>query len=404
MSSVSSSNSTYPIPNDENTNLTSNPGNPASNLSWQSALWALVAIALNTMTQSSAYSHSLFSDPFSLLRASPILCLADLLVTLVWLLKLSVFSRTRIPFLEAVRYFQKDNDLDKKEERVSVLTVVLFILGPFPQFIKLNACSGIFWTLTWSWIYMLCYVVTAVTIMAGGAEEHDESVIRTGTRLRDETKELLATISEVILGAAWITQVIFTLWLIKTSLFTHAIHVFVARSFVISLFVFYFLLVIPGFIYMVLKFCLLLCCCHWEVGMWFDVIFGLGYVRFWYYVWRAHRDAVWQTFILDGTPDPFTVWSTLIWLLSLVIWPLVAYQLLYFLSGRMGSNLEISLRRIPDRETTTSSEPKSGPDQSTNAVIQLLFAIGMLGLGLGYYWQVYNPADTNKPGWVDVFG
>lgn len=38
------------------------------------------------------------------------------------------------------------------------------------------------------------------------------------------------------------------------------------------------------------------------------------------------------------------------------------------------------------------------------ASFQFLFAIAMLLVALAYYWQVYDPADTVKLGWVDVFG
>jgi hypothetical protein len=86
-----------PIPNNGTVPPISNPGSP-SQLSWQPALWALIAIALSTMTQSSSSSNSLFSDPFSLLRASPILCLADLLVMRMWLLTLTLFLRPRLSF------------------------------------------------------------------------------------------------------------------------------------------------------------------------------------------------------------------------------------------------------------------------------------------------------------------
>ena len=67
----------------------------------------------------------------------------------MWLLTLMLFSRPRLSFLEAVRCFRKETGLEKKKERLSVLTIgrVLFVLGPLPQFIKLNARAGIPWTL-----------------------------------------------------------------------------------------------------------------------------------------------------------------------------------------------------------------------------------------------------------------
>lgn len=99
---MSLSNSTYPSPNNSMNPILS-PATP-SQLSCQSALWALVAIALNTMTHSSPYSNSLFSDSFSLFRASPIYCLSNISVILFWVLKLTVFTRPRIPFLKRYNY------------------------------------------------------------------------------------------------------------------------------------------------------------------------------------------------------------------------------------------------------------------------------------------------------------
>jgi hypothetical protein len=146
MSNTLSWNFSCPVPNNGTVPPISSPGSP-SQLSWQSALWALIAIAVNTMTQSSPSSNSLFSDLLSLLRALLILCLADLLVMQMWLLTLTLFSRPRLSFLEAVRCLRKETGLERKEKRFSVLTIVLFVLGPLPQLIKLNACTGIPWTL-----------------------------------------------------------------------------------------------------------------------------------------------------------------------------------------------------------------------------------------------------------------
>lgn len=94
MDSMIPPNSIHSVLNNGTSNSIANPAS-SSQLSWQSALSSLVALALNTMTQSSPSSHSLFSDLFSLLRASPIICLADLLFMLLWLAKLTLISHQR---------------------------------------------------------------------------------------------------------------------------------------------------------------------------------------------------------------------------------------------------------------------------------------------------------------------
>jgi hypothetical protein len=415
MNSTSSFNSTYPVPKNGTSRSISSPA-LRSELSWQSSLWALVAIALNTMTQSSPYSNSLFSDAFSLLRSSPIFCLADLLVMNLWLLKLTLFSHRKISFLEAVRCFRKEAGLEKKEERVSILTVVLFILGPLPQFIKLNACAGIPWTLAWTWIYMFCYVFTAVTIVFGRGNDQDYQLLRAGTTLSKEAKEFLKNASNWIYIVAHLGQTAFSIWLIKRSLYTHAIQVLINGFFMVCL-IMCTVVAFPAICISIgLSRFIRRCLGYREGGLLGGTIciccgashlFVLG-------MSLGIPNAGDFIDVIKGGPEPFTPWSTVLWFLAIIIWPVIGLLILNFVSARVGPNLEISLRHFPNHEAESraaipidseqSERAKHISDQIWNATFQPFFAVAMLVFALAYYWQIYDPADTLKPGWVDVFG
>jgi len=79
------------------------------------------------------------------------------------------------------------------------------------------------------------------------------------------------------------------------------------------------------------------------------------------------------------------------------------------LSMWMGPSLEVSIRDSHERELSAGAlhqkdNPKKKEEQADAAQFQLFFALAMLVLALAYYWQRYNPSDTMKPSWVDVFG
>lgn len=142
----------------------------------------------------------------------------------MWLLTLMLFSRPRLSFLEAVRCFRKETGLEKKKERLGVLTIVLFVLGPLPQFIKLNARAGILWTLAWNWIFILCYFFTAISIVCDRGEGHP--LLKAGMTLSLRTKALLKRISQRIYILAYSAQLAFSVWLIRVPFYTHAMHRF----------------------------------------------------------------------------------------------------------------------------------------------------------------------------------
>jgi hypothetical protein len=421
MSNTLSWNFSCPVPNNGTVPPISSPGSP-SQLSWQSALWALIAIAVNTMTQSSPSSNSLFSDLLSLLRALLILCLADLLVMQMWLLTLTLVSRPRLSFLEAVRCLRKETGLERKEKRFSVLTIVLFVLGPLPQFIKLNACTGIPWALVWSWIFILCYFLTAISIVCDRGEGHP--LLRAGMTLSLRTRALLRRISQRIYILSYSAQLVFSVWLIRMSFYTHAMHRFLGTLISIVYFSIMFIS-LPGWSMALIFGALTVVqkCYGFQGGVhgrW-RLLFIFIFVSL--LVANLYSMSPFRLSLLDPFQNqdgvvPFSV-RAIVLLTTLILgsaWGGVL--ILLSLSETIGPNFEISLHTFPNRDLVsgTSIPPTSKssrrPDTWAKTVndpiflasLQLFFALTMLVLALAYYWQIYVSSDTVKPDWVDVFG
>jgi hypothetical protein len=101
--------------------------------------------------------------------------------------------------------------------------------------------------------------------------------------------------------------------------------------------------------------------------------------------------------------------SIILWALHIIMLPGLMLGVLGKLSMWMGPSLEVSIRDSHERELSAGAShqkdnPKKKEEQADAAQFHLFFALAMLVLALAYYWQRYNPSDTMKPSWVDVFG
>jgi hypothetical protein len=329
----------------------------------------------------------------------------------LWLLKLALFTRTRISFSDAIGCFRKEMGLDKNEERVSVLTVVPFVLGPLPRFVKLNACSGIPWTLTWSWIYIFCYVQTAITNMSSGGAD-----VSPGGKI----KPILKRVSTWLYVIAHITQTVLSIWLVKTALYTYSVLNIVGSIFSVltcTCLILCFLTVIPGGcfhpLFTIFRASRNGHCDHREGTPWdiFPVFLGIVITYFLIRIVPMMDLSDIRDILLGMRPDPFTPFSIALWFISLIIWPLLGLALLSALSQRFGPSLDISSRRLSIIEPTLEEiNPLERPEaahpskEAFFAALQLGFAFTILLLTLAYYWQFYDAEDTMKPSWVDVFG
>ncbi|KAH0435881.1 hypothetical protein CcaCcLH18_04663 [Colletotrichum camelliae] len=149
-------------------------------LSWQSAFWALVAIALNTATQPSGRIVGFPSSWGPALKCSPVFCIVNAIEALNCI-------RLRRDFAWALVVAPHKYDVDEKSahrdvvslQRNTLIRVVTFVLGPVLQATKLYACQGIFWTQVLAAIYLgsfLCDEVMLCLLWLTGSAAGREGV------------------------------------------------------------------------------------------------------------------------------------------------------------------------------------------------------------------------------------
>jgi hypothetical protein len=77
---------------------------------------------------------------------------------------------------------------------------------------------------------MLCYVLSTILIVCDRGDSEDRHLLRAGTTLSSDTKALLETRSRVY-TLAYTAQLIFLIWLVKTSVYTCTVHKVVETTF-----------------------------------------------------------------------------------------------------------------------------------------------------------------------------
>lgn len=133
------------------------PKDESSNqLSWQSAFWGLVGIALNTAAQPSGRIAGLPSSWGPALKFSPLFCIINMFEALesIRLVRRGYFWA---PVVSPHKYIVDEragqSDVAALQQN-TLLRVLAFILGPVMQATKLYACRGIFWTQVLATIYL----------------------------------------------------------------------------------------------------------------------------------------------------------------------------------------------------------------------------------------------------------
>lgn len=137
-------------------------GSITSQVSGQSALWALIALGLNAMTFPSADHLTDTSLVLSAVRSSPLTCLADAVIVLVWIIYMLYLGQNVTFAARMVRRYFRGDEEDKPMGTRSLAGLILFILGPLPQAVKLVGMSGIPWTQSWG----VCYFTSFLLLMA----------------------------------------------------------------------------------------------------------------------------------------------------------------------------------------------------------------------------------------------
>lgn len=163
--------SMIPTSNTTMHNLTLGAGNGTMfgadpQVSKPSALWGLIALSLNAMTQRSGADYFPSSDSLSPARSSLFVCIADMLVAVLWL-----FRRVKrgLGVKGSLFWYRKEMGLlRKKSDRQLIqgtpaVTVCFFLLEPLPQAIKIFGSSGLRWTKVWAVIFFVAWFVEVIT-------------------------------------------------------------------------------------------------------------------------------------------------------------------------------------------------------------------------------------------------
>jgi len=154
-------------------------------VSWQSAFWALAAIALNSCLQDSGKICEIEAKLGLLVKSSPVFCAVDALI--VWGQILYYLTRVRPrEALCIVARSRQQHGTDAQEESRSISLIVgrcLLLLLAILQGLKLYALRGIPWTQVFGTMYLVSYATNALLNVLGKsqtAEDTSQSDMRRG--------------------------------------------------------------------------------------------------------------------------------------------------------------------------------------------------------------------------------
>ena len=150
----------------------------SSEVSWQSAFWGIVPIALNSMAQPSGRVCGFHPSLRTYIRSSPIVCGCDAVIMIIRFITYNYHGLSPPSAAKKV-LTERNKDLETPQtegiqslEKLPFLRWFFFVFGVLPQVIKLLACSGIPWTQISACLYLASFLVTeALKAIAKFAEE-----------------------------------------------------------------------------------------------------------------------------------------------------------------------------------------------------------------------------------------
>ena len=143
-----------------------------SEISWPSVFWAVIAVALNAMSQPSGKTLGFPSKYSPALRCSPLLCGAHTVHTV---LQLGHYSFDARSFQKALakwvtqRFDGKDPNssiLNALNYAAHVYIIILFLVGAFLQAIKIFAAGGIAGTQIICSLYFASFCVDEILALS----------------------------------------------------------------------------------------------------------------------------------------------------------------------------------------------------------------------------------------------
>lgn len=134
-------------------------------MTWQSVFWAVVPIALNSMSQPSGRILGYPSTYNFALRCSPIVCALSGIDSIVRLIAYTIaeggLSEGTRRFV-AVRFEDRQHNDDGSFDSLrknTTFRILLFVLGAVPQLVKVYATRGIPWTQAWCMAFLASFAV-----------------------------------------------------------------------------------------------------------------------------------------------------------------------------------------------------------------------------------------------------
>jgi len=172
-----------------------------------------MALSLNAMTQSSPSDDYPSSVPLSPARSSPIICLTDTLIVLLWL---SYGLYSGHGFLNSAKALRNELGLRRNDsegdlkEGIPASAIIFFALGPLPQAVKLLGCKGVPWTVVWCFFYLVSFLLNVGVIVIAGPNGSANERTSTKPAMSSHLKHKLVNISQKLTVIGYVVQI--TIW------------------------------------------------------------------------------------------------------------------------------------------------------------------------------------------------
>ena len=154
-------------------------------VTWQSAYWALVPIAINTMTQPSGKVLNLPSGCGFSLRSSPFICACDTLFIIAAFIHQTIgHGSPRIAARVIIEERFSDATVESESgsfaqfQRNTVVRLVLFILSTLLGIVKLYGMQGVPWTKAWASMFWSSFLVLEIVGFLAGKDWCDRTATR----------------------------------------------------------------------------------------------------------------------------------------------------------------------------------------------------------------------------------